>query len=131
MELASSLTDVIIDMKLPPLGIMAVLIFFYLFIGCVMDLMSILIITLPVVFPLVTGMGFDPYAMCIVLVFLIAIGSITPPFGLSCFVVASAADVDPMDVFLGIIPFFIAMVALVWIFILIPGLVTWLPNLLF
>lgn len=129
--LANDLTDWIIAMELPPLGVMAVLILFYLFMGCVMDLMSILIITLPIVFPLVTGMGFDPYAMCIVLVFLIAIGSITPPIGLSCFVVASAADVDPMDVFMGIIPFFIALVVLVWLFILVPGLVTWLPNLLF
>ncbi len=129
--LAKVLTDLIITVQLPPLGVMAIAVAFYIFMGCIMDLMSILIITLPIIFPLLTSLGFDPYATCIVLVFMIAIGGITPPIGMACFVVASAADVDPTEVFSGIIPFFLAMLVLVWIIILFPVVATWLPGLFF
>jgi len=130
-RLPNVITDYIVGMQMPALGVMAVIIIFYLFMGCVMDLMPILIITLPVVFPLLTGLGFDPYALVIILVFMIATGGITPPFGLSCFVVASAAKVDPMEVFHGVIPFFIASIVMLIILILFPDIVTWLPNLFY
>ncbi|MDB9822328.1 TRAP transporter large permease [Deltaproteobacteria bacterium] len=121
----------IIAMEIPPLAVMAIVLFFYILMGCVGELMAVLIITLPIVFPLLTGLGFDPYAFAIILIFMQGIGGITPPIGMNVFIVASLARVDAMDVFRGIIPYFLAQLALVWIIILFPEIVTWLPNIFF
>ena len=102
--LAQGFNDFLISVQLPPLGVLVLVIFFYIIMGCVMDLVAIIIITLPIVFPILTGLGFDPYAVVIILLFMGAIGSITPPVGMSCFIVAIAAEVDAMEVFRGILP---------------------------
>ena len=128
--LAGAFSDLIISVQLPPLAVMALVVIFYTFVGWVMELMSVLIITLPIVFPLLTSLGFDPYSLCIILVFMAAIGALTPPIGMGVFVVAIVANVEPMEVFRGIIPFFFVDLALVWLLILFPSIATWLPNIL-
>ena len=102
-----------------------------LFLGCVMELFSMLIITIPIIFPVMTGLGFDPIALCIVLVFLCDLGALTPPIGMACFVVAGVAREDPTEVFKGILPFFLIELVILWVVILFPPIVTWLPNLFF
>ncbi|OGO19648.1 MAG: hypothetical protein A2144_13325 [Chloroflexi bacterium RBG_16_50_9] len=94
-----------------------------------MDLTPIVIITIPIVFPLLTGLGFDHYAVVIILLFMGALGSITPPIGMSVFVVASAANVDPVEVYRGILPFFLVQLAIVVLIIFFPSIASWLPNL--
>jgi len=128
--LAQGFNDFLLSSQFPPLGIMAIIIVFYLLLGCVMDLTPIVIITLPIVFPILTGhLGFDPYATVIILLFLGALGSITPPIGMSCFVVASAANTNPVDVYRGIVPFFLVQLAMVILLIFVPGIASWLPHL--
>jgi C4-dicarboxylate transporter DctM subunit len=129
--LADTFVKLIASIQLPPLGVMGVLVLFYLFIGCVMELFTILIITLPIIFPIMTGLGFDPIALCIAIVFLGQIAGLTPPIGISCFVVASMAREDPIEVFRGILPFFLILLVMLWVVILFPITATWLPGLLF
>lgn len=89
------------------------------------------IITLPIVYPLLTGVGFDPIATIIVLVLLSEIALITPPIGMTVFLIAGVAGVSPHHVFKGVTPFFITTVVLLWLLIFFPQIATWLPDLFY
>lgn len=123
--------QVVIDANFPPLMVMLIIIIFYLFIGCVLEFMSMAVITLPIVYPLLLGVGFDPIATIIILVFLSEIALLTPPIGMSAFMVAGVAGVSPEVVFRGIIPFFITCLVLLGLMVFFPKMVTWLPNLFY
>jgi len=129
--LPKALLQLIIDANIPPLAVMLVVIIFYLIIGCVLEFMSMAVITLPIVYPLLLGVGFDPIATVIILVFLSEIALLTPPIGMSAFVVAGVADVPPEVVFRGILPFFFTGVVLLWVLVFFPEVAIWLPNLFY
>jgi TRAP-type C4-dicarboxylate transport system permease large subunit len=93
--------------------------------------MSMAIITLPIVYPLLTGVGFDPTATIIILVLLSEIALITPPIGLSAFLIAGVAEVSPEVVFKGVLPFFFTSLVLLWLLVFFPSIATWLPNLFY
>ena len=117
--------------QIPPLATMCIFILVLLFLGCLLDPISMLVITMPIFFPILTGLGYDPIALAIIVVILINIAGITPPIGLGCFVVASVARVDPAEVFRGVLPFFITSLAVLFAIIFFPSIATWLPNLMF
>jgi C4-dicarboxylate transporter DctM subunit len=129
--LPGMLVDFIARVGAHPLAVMTLVVIVYLILGCVMELLSILIITIPLVVPILTVLGYDPLTVCIVLVFMGNLGGLTPPIGLISFFMAGVAKVDPVEVFRGIIPFVVALFASLWIVILVPPLTTWLPGLLY
>jgi C4-dicarboxylate transporter DctM subunit len=129
--LPKMLLQVVIEANLPPLMVMLCVIIFYLFIGCVLEFMSMAVITLPIVYPLLLGVGFDPIASVIIIVFLSEVALLTPPIGMSAFMVAGVAKVSPEVVFRGILPYFITCLVLLWIMVFFPQIVTWLPNLFY
>ncbi|MGI9951901.1 TRAP transporter large permease [Moorellaceae bacterium AZ2] len=129
--LAQNFADLITQVNLPPLAVFWLVVIFYIFCGCVMDLPSIIIITIPIVFPLLTGLGFDPYVIVITLVFMGEIAGLTPPIGMNVFAVSALLRISPDEIFRGVWPFFIADVLLVALFSAFPVLVTFLPNLLY
>jgi tripartite ATP-independent transporter DctM subunit len=111
--------------------LMLIVAIFYLFIGCVLEFMSMAIITVPLVYPLLMAAGFDPIATVIILVLLSEIALITPPIGMSCYIVAGIAKVPPEEVFKGILPFFAMAILLLILLVFSPEISTWLPNLLY
>ena len=125
------LLQLVIDAHFPPLIVMLIIIIFYLFIGCVLEFMSMAVITLPIVYPLLLGVEFDPVATIIIIVFLSEIALLTPPIGMSAFVVAGVAGVSPEVVFRGITPFFIVCLVLLGLMVFFPEIVTWLPDLFY
>nr|WP_277999074.1 TRAP transporter large permease [Moorella sulfitireducens] len=129
--LAQNFADLITRVNLPPFAVFWLVVVFYIFCGCVMDLPSILIITIPIVFPLLTSLGFDPYVIVITLVFMGEIAGLTPPIGMNVFAVSALLRIPPDEIFRGVLPFFIADVILVALFSAVPVLVTFLPNLLY
>jgi C4-dicarboxylate transporter, DctM subunit len=129
--LPKALLDTVIAANLPPLVVMLFVIIFYLFIGCVLEFMSMAVITLPIVYPLLTGVGFDPIACIIIIVFLSEVALLTPPIGMSAFVVAGIAGVPPEVVFKGVVPFFLACLVLLALMVFFPAIVTWLPSLFY
>ena len=129
--LPRALTDLITTAGLSPYLLMLVIVVFYLFIGCVFEFLSMAIITFPLIFPILTAAGFEPIAALIIISFLGEIASMTPPIGLSAFVVAGVARAKPEEVFRGIIPFFLIALALLWVIVFFPQLATWLPNLFY
>lgn len=129
--LPKTLLQLVIDAHFSPLTVMLIVIVFYLFIGCVLEFMSMAVITLPIVYPLLLGVGFDPIATIIILVLLSEIALITPPIGMSAFLVAGVAGVSPEVVFRGVLPFFFVCVVLLWLLVFFPEMATWLPNLFY
>jgi tripartite ATP-independent transporter DctM subunit len=129
--LPGGLMDVITASNLSPMVLMLIIVIFYLFVGCVLEFFSMVIITLPIVFPLLTGVGFDPIALIIILILLGSIAGITPPIGMGVFIVASVANTTPEEVFKGIIPFFIISMIHLWLIIFFPEIATWLPKLFY
>lgn len=129
--LPKALLDVVIAANFPPLLVMLFVVIFYLFIGCVLEFMSMAVITLPIVYPLLVGVGFDPIACIIIIVFLSEVALLTPPIGMSAFVVAGIAGVPPEIVFKGVVPFFMACLVLLALMVFFPGIVTWLPSLFY
>ncbi|MBI2868389.1 MAG: TRAP transporter large permease [Chloroflexi bacterium] len=103
----------------------------WLILGMIIDPNSQLVLTLPLIYPVMTGLGVDPVALGIVAIVMIEVAVITPPVGFNCYVVASIAEVDPGRAFRGIMPFFATLMAAVVVFISFPILSTWLPTLAF
>lgn len=125
-ELVSAVTG--LD-SIAPIVIVVLLTLMLLPLGMFLDGITILLISVPLMHPVVTALGYDGIWFGIIMVKLVEIGLITPPVGLNAFVVAgSYPSVKTEDVFLGIRPFLIAELVTVAILFLFPGIVTWLPS---
>lgn len=128
--LADHLSAAIASVHAPRFIIFLLVILLYVFCGCVMDIMSIIIITVPVVFPILTGMGYSPYALVIALCFVAEIAGLTPPIGMNVFATANALRINPSEIFKGVVPYFICEICLVLLIGLFPQIVTFLPTLM-
>lgn len=128
--LAFYLANAISKINLPAYGVFLLVVVFYIFCGCVLDIASIIIITHPIVFPLLTGLGFDPYVLVIVLVFMAELAGMTPPIGMNVFATSSALRIKPEEIFSGVVPFFCVELAIVLLIGIFPQIVTFIPNLL-
>jgi tripartite ATP-independent transporter DctM subunit len=112
----------------PMLVILAILVL-YIFLGAFMDPITMLLITVPVVLPLINSYNYDLLWWGIMTVMVIEIGMITPPLGLNVFVIKSISDGTPLTtVFRGIMPFLVADILRLLLFLLLPILVIWLPG---
>jgi len=101
----------------------------YLVLGCVFESLSMLLLTVPIFFPLVTSLGFDPVWFGIVVVVVVEISLITPPVGLNVFVLKGVVgDVTTGTIFRGVTPFWIADLFRLALLLAIPAIVLFLPN---
>ena len=137
--LPGAFADWVVGLDVPPLLIVVCILLAYAVLGMFMDAIGMLVLTLPVVYPAVVALGYDPIWFGIVVVKMAEICLITPPIGLNCFVVAGVARelrddegrslaIPLQDVFRGIGPFFIADVLTVAVLLAVPEVVLWLPN---
>jgi tripartite ATP-independent transporter DctM subunit len=111
--------------------ILAAILFVYLVLGCIMDPGSMIILTIPIVFPLVQSLSFDPIWFGVVIVIVAEIGAITPPVGLNVFVVKGVApDVPITDIFKGILPFWGADMVRLFLLVMIPQIALFLPGIM-
>jgi tripartite ATP-independent transporter DctM subunit len=111
-------------------GVLALIMVMYLVLGCLMDAMAMIILTVPLVFPVITALGFDPIWFGVIIVMTVELGLIHPPVGMNVFVIKSVAgDVGFMTIFRGVIPFIATDLIRLLILIAFPILATWLPNL--
>ncbi len=129
-KMANMLIDIIANLGIAPLAVYFVIIVFYIFCGCVMDCMSVMMITVPIVFPLLTGLGFNGYAMIIVVIMISELGAITPPMGMAVFTVSTVLREPAGKIFKGVWPYIIAMLAAAIIIVIFPDIVLWLPRLM-
>jgi len=117
------------SLGIPPISVILVLILMYIALGCVFDALSGMVLTLPFVAPLVSGLGYDLVWWGIVNVMLIEIGMITPPVGINVFVMHGLRkDIPLSTIFRGITPFLLANLVALGLVVAFPDLVTWLPK---
>jgi len=132
LGIPQTLTGVVADLGAGPIQVLFLLILFYLVLGCFMETLSMMIATLPVVFPLVVHLGIDPVWFGIFLVLMMETGLITPPIGMNLYIVQGVRGTGSiMDVIWGSMPFVALMLAFTVLLIAWPGMVLWLPGLLF
>jgi C4-dicarboxylate transporter DctM subunit len=127
-QLAHNLIVYISGLGLPNWGVMALIVIIYLILGCLMDQMAILLITLPITFPLVMSLGYNPIWYGIIIVKLAEIGLITPPVGMNCYVVSGATGVPLQDVFKGSMMMLAFEFITIGLLLAFPILSTWLPS---
>jgi len=117
---------------LGPYGVLLLIILAYLVLGMFMDGLAMLVVTIPIFFPIITGLGFDPIWFGVIAVIVIEMGMITPPVGLNVFVVKSVAQDVPMaTIFRGVVPFWIAMATCLLAIIVFPQIALTIPSAMF
>lgn len=126
--LARNLADLIVSSGMPNWQILAVIVVLYLFLGLFLDLISILILTVPVLLPIIQQLGLDPVWFGVVAILLAEIGIVTPPVGMNVFVISKVSGIPLADCFRGVMVPVIAVLALVLVIVAWPDLVLWLPN---
>jgi len=118
-------------LPLPGWIIIAFIILFFLIAGCFVDALALIMLTIPIFYPVVTGLGFDPIWFGVIAVVVTQMGVISPPVGVNVYVVAGIArDIPLQTVFRGSLPFLLALVVSAAILVAFPVLSLWLPNLL-
>jgi tripartite ATP-independent transporter DctM subunit len=119
-------------LNLSGLTVMVLIIFGYIVLGCFLEAIGMVLITVPVFQPLIVQFGYDPVWFAIIVVIMVEVGLIHPPVGMNLFVIqAQAPDLKITSIYRGIIPFLVAPFILIVLMFLWPGLALWLPKLLY
>jgi tripartite ATP-independent transporter DctM subunit len=117
---------------LPPFGVIMLMVVLYILLGSVLESLSLILLTVPIFFPIIKALGYDPVWFGVLLALVIEIGLIHPPIGVNLFVLRSVVpDIRMMDLVLGVIPFIVAILVLIVVITAFPSLSLWLPHLLF
>ncbi len=123
------LTGFLTELGLGPYGVLALIMLMYLVLGCLMDAMAMIILTVPIIFPVIVQLGFDPIWFGIIIVMTVELGLIHPPVGMNVFVIKSVVhDVSFMTIFKGVIPFVLTDILRLIILIAFPMIALWLPG---
>lgn len=128
--LAGTIADWISNVGLAPYAVFCLVVAFYLFCGMFMDCMSIIIITVPIVFPVLTGLGYHELLLVMLLVFSMEVANLTPPVGLAVFHVANCTGESTSFIFKNVTKFFIMDLAIILVLALVPDVLLWLPRLM-
>jgi C4-dicarboxylate transporter, DctM subunit len=119
-------------LELSGLTVMILIILGYILLGCFLEGIGMVLITVPVFQPIVTKFGYDPIWFAIIVVVMVEVGLIHPPVGMNLFVIqAQAPDVKITSIYRGIIPFLLAPLILIVLLFLFPALALWLPKALY
>lgn len=123
------LSDWVSQLEMPSMVIMALIVFVHLIGGCFMDGFALIVLTVPILLPLIKTLGVDVYWFGIIIVLIVEMGTITPPVGINVYVIKGVARDIPLEtIFKGIFPFLAALVAEVIILMLFPQIATFLPS---
>lgn len=129
LRIPTAIANLVATSGLGPLQVWLAVVVMYLILGCLMDTLAMMMITLPVTFPLlVTVCGFDPIWFGVQLVILCEIGMVTPPVGLNLFLMQGIAKIDLQEVIRGVIPFLICLLGMLALCTFMPNLILFLPS---
>jgi tripartite ATP-independent transporter DctM subunit len=129
--LPTALSRWISGLDVPPLVVLLTIVAIYLVLGCALESISMVLLTVPIFFPIVVGLKYDPIWFGIVVVVVTEISMITPPVGLNIFVInAMAPELPPGSVIRGLVPFIAAEIVLVLALLAVPQIATLLPSLM-
>ncbi len=120
--------DFVSSLNMPPWGVIATLMFLYVILGMFLEVVSIMLITLPIVYPLIIKLGYDGIWFAVMITLNMEMACITPPVGLNLYAIQGIARAPLAEVLKGVWPFFIIMVVWMVFLALFPTLSTWLPQ---
>lgn len=130
-KLPMVLADFVSKLPVPQILVLAAILVIYLFLGCIMPAIPMLLLTVPIFYPVILEMGYNPIWFGVIMVIMFEMAVITPPMGINVLALqAVVEDVEMSDIFIGIVPFIFAMILCVIIIIAIPDIALFLPNLL-
>lgn len=125
------LTSKVTTLDVSPYVILALILIVYFFLGMFLEGIAIMVLTLPIVYPMITQLGFDGLWFGIIMVMILNIGVLTPPLGLSVYIISGVVKDVPIEkIFLGVIPSIITMIIFTIILVIFPEIVTFLPSLI-
>lgn len=125
-----SVSNWVSSLNVPPYVIMLLIIFIYLVGGCFIDAIPLIILTIPILYPIVINLGYDPIWFGVIIVLVTCMGVVTPPVGVNVYVIKGIAKDVPLEqIFKGITPFLLAMIVTSIIIIFFPWIATYLPSL--
>lgn len=125
------MADAIVDLALPRLLVLMVMILIFVALGCVMDCFAIMILMVPILFPIIRSLEFNPIWFGVIMVIVLEVGLITPPVGLNVFVIKGAVPEVPLTtIFKGIWPFMVAAVFCIAFIIVFPQIALFLPSMM-
>ena len=127
-QVTQGLVSFIGGSDISPYLILTCIVVLYLVLGCFLDQISILILTVPIVLPVVVSLGFDPIWFGIIVILLAEVGMVTPPVGLNVFVVAKKTNQPVEQVFAGVWPHVLAHIIIIAVMIIFPQVILWLPS---
>lgn len=127
-QLTTLMGTTVAGLDVPPMVIFAGIVVLYVILGMFLDIISAVILTIPVIFPLVISLGFDPIWFGVIVVVLVEMGLVTPPVGLDVFVLSGAIDIPVSKIFRSVLPFLLAMIICIVLLAAFPQIVLWLPG---
>ena len=126
----ATLAALIIGSSLPKMGILIIIYLFYIILGCFVDGVSMLVMTVPTILPIIIALGFNPVWFGVILVVLVETAVLTPPMGIVLFIIASISGEKVEEVVIAAAPFLgILMIALA-LLTAFPHIILWLPSLI-
>ena len=127
-KLPFMLAGTISGLQLPTYAIFAGIILLYILLGMFLDVFAAVVLTIPVIYPLVVAMGFDPIWFGVVIVLILEMGLITPPVGLNVYALAGVTDIPLHTIFRGVLPFVVAMIICVILLVVFPQIALFIPS---
>jgi len=128
-QVPQTVTEFLTGLGIGRYGVLALIMVMYLVLGCLMDAMAMIILTVPIIFPVVTALGFDPIWFGVIIVMTVELGLIHPPVGMNVFVIKSVVqDVTFSAIFKGVLPFIVTDILRLIILIAFPIIALWLPG---
>ena len=128
-QVPQKVTEFLTGLGIGTYGVLALIMLMYLVLGCLMDAMAMIILTVPIIFPVVTQLGFDPIWFGVIIVMTVELGLIHPPVGMNVFVIKSVVhDVSFSSIFKGVLPFIATDILRLVILIAFPIIALWLPS---
>ena len=128
-QVPQKLTEMLTGLGVGRYGVLALIMVMYLVLGCLMDAMAMIILTVPIIFPVIVQLGFDPIWFGVIIVMTVELGLIHPPVGMNVFVIKSVVkDVSFTTIFKGVIPFVVTDLFRLVILISFPAIARWLPS---
>jgi tripartite ATP-independent transporter DctM subunit len=128
-EVPQKVTTFVTGLGLGPHGVLILIMLMYLVLGCLMDAMAMIILTVPIVFPVIQALGFDPIWFGVIIVMTVELGLIHPPVGMNVFVIKTVVkDVSFSTIFYGVLPFVVTDIIRLAILIAFPIIALYLPG---
>jgi len=132
-NLPDALLAFVAGLAIPPVGVLVVILLIYIVLGCIMDVPAMIVITVPMFYPLLHGLGLDDIWVAILIIKIVEIAAITPPIGLNVYVLKGVVGdvVSVGDIFRGILPFFVMDILTLALLVAVPQITVWLPSTMF